>query len=393
MTNPAVPSPLRRQTESFHIPAGVHYLNCAYMSPLLREVEEAGIKGLRGKRRPFDTSPDDFFRDSDRLREAFATLVGAADPARVAIVPSVSYGITAAARNLAPDEGSRIVILGEQFPSNVYPWRRLASDRRLELVTVDPPTVSGSRGEAWNEALLDAIDRSTSIIALPQYHWMDGTRFDLENVGRRAREIGAALIIDGTQSVGAATFDLEAIGPDALVCASYKWLLGPYSIGLAWYGSRFDEGAPLEETWISRLGSDDFRRVAEYRDDYRPAAARYDMGERSNFILVPMQLAAIRKILEWTPERIQDYCRNITRGPLAEAASLGVSVEDEAWRGAHLFGLRLPAGVDPARLAPMLEARSITVSLRGSAVRVAPHVYNGEEDLQALLEAIRLTLA
>jgi len=391
--NPAGPPPLRRQTDGFHIPTGVHYLNCAYMSPLLREVEEAGIEGLRRKRRPFEMTPDDFFRDSDRLRQAFATLIGAGDPARVAIVPSVSYGITAAARNLNPDEGSRIVVLGEQFPSNVYPWRRLASERRLDLVTVDRPAASGSRGEAWNEALLNAIDGSTSLVALPQHHWMDGTRFELEAVGRRVREVGAALIVDGTQSVGAVPFDLEAIGPAALVCAGYKWLLGPYSIGLAWYGSRFDEGAPLEETWTSRLGSEDFRHVAEYRDEYRPAAARYDVGERSNFILVPMLLAAIQKILEWTPERIQDYCRVITRGPLAEAASLGLSVEDEAWRGAHLFGLRLPAGVDPARLAPELAARSISVSLRGSAVRVAPHVYNGEEDLQALLEAIRVTLA
>jgi selenocysteine lyase/cysteine desulfurase len=383
---------LRRQFDAFRIPESAHYLNCAFMSPLLRDVEEAGIEGIRRKRRPFEIGPQDFFGDSDRLREAFASLVGAPDPGRVAIVPSVSYGITAAARNLAPSPGSRIVILAEQFPSNVYPWRRLAADRGVDLRTVQAPDTAGSRGEAWNEALLDSIDSSTSVVALPHYHWMDGTRFDLEAVGRRAREVGAALVVDGTQSVGAAAFDLSTLRPDALVCAGYKWLLGPYSLGLAWYGSRFDDGVPLEETWTSRPGSDDFRRVGDYRDDYRPAAARYDVGERSNFILVPMQLAAIRRIQEWSPEAIQEYCRAITRGPLADAVGLGLTVEDEKWRGSHLFGLRLPDGVDPSLLGPALEARSVSVSLRGTAVRVAPHVYNGEEDLQALLDAVRATL-
>ena len=394
MTETAVPrAVLRRQSDAFRIPDGAHYLNCAFMSPLLREVEEAGIEGIRRKRRPFEIGPQDFFEDSDRLRGAFASLVGAPDPRRVAIVPSVSYGITAAARNLAPSPGSSIVILAEQFPSNVYPWRRLAMDRHVDLRAVRAPDTAGSRGEAWNESLLESIDSSTSIVAVPQYHWMDGTRFDLEAVGRRTREVGAALVVDGTQSVGAAAFDLSILRPDALVCAGYKWLLGPYSLGLAWYGSRFDDGVPLEETWTSRPASDDFRRVGDYRDDYRPAAARYDVGERSNFILVPMQLAAIRRIQEWSPEAIQEYCRTITRGPLADAAGLGLTVEDEKWRGSHLFGLRLPDGVDPSLLGPALEARSVSVSLRGSAVRVAPHVYNGEEDLQVLLEAIRATLA
>jgi selenocysteine lyase/cysteine desulfurase len=384
---------LGRQTDGFHLPQGVRYLNCAYMSPLLREVEEAGLEGLRRKRRPFEIGPEDFFADSDRLRQAFASLVGAPDPARVAIVPSVSYGITTAARNLNPPFGSNIVILAEQFPSNVYPWRRLAAEREIGLRTVAAPDTEGSRGAAWNEALLESIDAATSVVAVPHYHWMDGTRLDLETVAKRAREVGAALVVDGTQSVGAAPFDVRVVRPDALVCAGYKWLLGPYSLGLAWYGSRFDDGVPLEETWTSRPESQDFRRVGEDRDDYRPGAARFDVGERSNFILVPMQLAALRKILEWSPEAIQAYCRSITRVPLAEACALGVTLEDEDWRGSHLFGLRLPAGVDPTHLGPELEARSVFVSLRGTAVRVAPHVYNSEEDLHALVEALRVALA
>ena len=383
---------LERQLAAFDLPADVHYLNCAYMSPLLREVEEAGIDGMRRKRRPFEIGPQDFFEESDRLRSAFDGLIGGDDPSRVAIIPSVSYGITTAARNLGATPRSRIVVLAEQFPSNVYPWRRLAADSGAELHTVAAPSTADSRGQAWNEALLAAIDERTSIVALPHYHWMDGTRFDLTAVGEQARAVGAAVVVDGTQSVGAAPFDLSSFRPDALVCAGYKWLLGPYSLALAWFGSRFDGGVPLEETWTSRPDSHDFRRVGDYRDDYRSGAVRYDVGERSNFILVPMQLAALRRICSWTPEAIQAYCRSIVRQPIERASDLGLSVESEEWRGSHLFGLRLPDGVDPSELGPELRKRSVSVSLRGSAVRVSPNVYNGEDDLWALLEAVRAAL-
>lgn len=389
----AEPAPLERQADLFDLPPGERYLNCAYMSPLLREVERAGIAGVRSKRRPYEVGPTDFFEPCDRLRAAFDALVGGADPTRVAILPSVSYGMATVARNLSPPRGSRVVILADQFPSNVYPWRRLACERGLRIRTVPRPATDGSPGEAWNGALVEAIDATTSIVAVPHFHWMDGTRIDLAAVGERARKVGAALVVDGTQSVGAAPFDVGQVRPDALICAGYKWLLGPYGLTLAWLGEQFDGGVPLEETWAARPGSDDFRRVAEYRDEYRPGAIRYDVGERSNFILVPMLLAALQRIREWTPTAIQAYCRRISRGPLQEMGALGVEVEEERWRGSHLFGLRLPDGIDPAGLAPELKKRSLHVSLRGSAVRVAPHVYNDEGDLMALVEAVRATFS
>ena len=114
-------------------------------------------------------------------------------------------------------------------------------------------------------------------------HWTDGTRFDLAAIGARAREVGAALVVDGTQSVGALPFDVQQLRPDALVCATYKWLMGPYSLGFAYLGPRFDDGEPLEETWIGRRGSENFKELVDYQDDYQPGALRYDVGERSNF--------------------------------------------------------------------------------------------------------------
>jgi selenocysteine lyase/cysteine desulfurase len=184
-------------------------------------------------------------------------------------------------------------------------------------------------------------------------------------------------------------FDVAAVRPDALVCASYKWLLGPYSLGLAYYGERFDGAEPLEETWLGRRGSEDFARLVEYEDEYQPGAARFDMAERSSFVLMPMLIAALEQVLAWGPSNVQAYCRELTRDLLAEARGLGYTVEDDACRGAHLFGLRAPAGADPARLQAALRERRVSVSLRGDAVRVAPHVYNTPDDVAALADALR----
>ena len=376
------------QKSAFSLPDDEHYLNCAYMSPISAAVEAAGAAGVARKRVPSRLLPADFFTETDRARALFARLINAPDPSRVAIVPSASYGLAIAARNLPAASGQNIVVMHEQFPSNVYAWRKLAAGRSVELRSVAPPETAEGRGRVWNERLLEAIDARTAIVALGHVHWTDGTKFDLEAVGARAREVGAALVVDGTQSVGALPFDVAAIQPDAVVCAAYKWLMGPYALGLAYLGPRFDDGEPLEETWIGRAGSENFKELVHYRDDYQPGAVRYDMGERTNFALMPMAIAALEQVLEWQPARIQEYCAALTSELMSEVTALGYRVEDAAYRGAHLFGMRAPAGADISVVGERLRQRKVHVSLRGSAIRVAPHVYNERRDVDALLEAL-----
>jgi selenocysteine lyase/cysteine desulfurase len=380
------------QKDAFGLPEDLHYLNCAYMGPLPRVAEEAGVEAVRRKRVPTSIHVDDFFADSDRLRSLFASLVGGDDPTRVAILPGVSYGVAVAARNLPVEPGQNVVMTHEQFPGNVHAWTRLARERGAEVRFAAPPDGSG-RGQAWNEALLGHIDSSTAVVAVPHVHWTDGTRFDLVEVGRRCREVGAALVVDGTQSVGALPFDVNEIRPDALIVASYKWLLGPYSVGFGWFGPRFDDGVPLEETWIGREKSEDFQNLVRYRDGYQPGALRYDVAERSNFALLPVAVAATELVSAWRPERIQAYCRALTADLLDEVAALGFSVEEERWRSSHLFGLRMPAGLDLTGLRDALEKRNVVASLRGTALRLSPNVYNDEADVGALLEGLREAVA
>jgi selenocysteine lyase/cysteine desulfurase len=375
--------------DDFSLRPGAPYLNCAYMGPLPRASEEAGVAALKRKRHPSDITAPDAFWESDGIRERFARLVGIGDAARVAIQPGVSYGVATAARNVSVDAGQNLVLTAEQFPGNVYAWRRLAEERGAALRAVGPDGSGASRGALWNDRLLAAIDTDTAVVAVPHVHWTDGTRFDLVEIGRRCREVGAALVVDATQSVGALPFDVAEVRPDALVVAAYKWMLGPYSLALSYFGPRFDDGVPLEETWIAREDSHDFQRLVEYRDEYASGAVRYDMAERSNFFLLPIADQSLDLLLAWRPERIQAYCRSLTAGLVAEAAELGFGVEDERWRAHHLFGLRMPAAVDLMHLRDRLAARDISVSLRGSALRVSPNVYNDDADIEALASVLR----
>lgn len=375
------------QKERFHLHEDLHYLNCAYMAPLPRTVERAGIEGLRKKRNPAKIGAEDFFKDSDRVRRLFGRVIGA-DSGSIAIVPSVSYGIAAAAANVEIERGGKIIVAHEQFPSNVYPWRRLAGRRGAEIVTVGPEDAVDARAAVWNQRILEAIGPSTAVVALANVHWADGTRFELEAIGERARDVGAALIVDGTQSVGALPFDVRTIRPTAVVCAGYKWLFGPYSIGMAYFSEPMHDGVPLEDNWITRRHSERFSELVQYEGGYQPGAIRFDVGERSNFILLPMMASALELVLEWTPQAVQDYCRDLTAELVREARSMDYRIEEESGRGHHLFGIRLPPTAEAGVLRGELAARGVSVSVRGNALRISPHAYNDSADVEALRDAL-----
>jgi len=258
---------------------------------------------------------------------------------------------------------------------------------------VPRPTAAGGGGlrsdaREWSDRILEAIDERTDLVALPHAHWADGTLFDLEAAGARAREVGAALVVDGTQTVGAHPFDVERIRPDALMCAGYKWLLGPYGLGVLWLGDRFADARPIEETWMGREGSEEFGDLVDYRDEYRADASRLDAGGHSSFILAPMLAAALELLGAWGVERVAGHCAPLTSRAAAGAAELGCTVEADEGRCANIVGLRLPPGWDADRVQRRLAERNVSVSRRGDGLRVSPHLYNDEADVDALLSAL-----
>jgi selenocysteine lyase/cysteine desulfurase len=373
------------QRHLFDLPEEVAYLNCAYMSPLLREAVRAGQAGVARKARPWTIRAEDFFTDSERARGLFAGLIGAATD-DVAIVPAASYGIAVAARNLRLRPASRVVVLADQFPSNVLVWQRMAEAAGAAVVAVDAPV-----DEDLTLAVLARIDERTAVTALPHCRWTDGALLDLERIGRRCREVGSALVVDGTQSVGALPFDVRRVRPDFLVVASYKWLLGPYGLGFLYADPRHHEGEPLEHNWIAREGSEDFSRLVDYRAGFQKGARRFDMGERSSFASMPIAIEALERLQGWGVEAIAGTLAAMTAEIARAAAELGLSSLPPARRGPHFLGLRFP-GEAPRDLPERLAREQVHISLRGSSLRVTPHLYNHAGDRQRLMAVLRAAL-
>jgi selenocysteine lyase/cysteine desulfurase len=379
---------IESQKSKFALDEDVTYLNCAYMGPMLRKVVEVGQQCIKTKLNPSDISVEDFFSPTVHLRKEYAELINCPEPNRVVTVPSVSYGIANTVNNLTIPSDSRIIIVGEQFPSNAYPWFRAAETNGARVEIITAPDTLEDRGKIWNEKILNAIDENTSVVALPICHWADGTLFDLSSIRKKTNLFGSALIIDGTQSVGAMSFDWKEVQPDALICAGYKWMLGGYSLGLACYGPKFDDGVPIEENWINRKNSEDFAGLVEYEDQYQPGSLRYEVGEHSNFILLPMLLESLKQIRSWGPDNIQEYCKEITTDAIERLGSGGYWIEDEVYRGHHLFGIRIPESINIGDVKNELADNKIFVSYRGTSIRVAPHLYNTKDDLQKLADCL-----
>ena len=369
------------QRALFDLPDDVAYFNCAYMSPLMHRVVEAGQHGLARKARPWQIAPVDFFTESERARSLFARLIGAATD-DVALVPAASYGTAVAAANLAPATGQHILVLEDQFPSNFYVWRDLAARSGARLRTIARP----AEGD-WTGAVLAAIDGDTALAALPNCHWSDGGLIDLERVGVALRQAGARLVLDLTQSLGAMPFDVGQVRPDFMVAATYKWLLGPYSMGFLYVAPDHHDGRPLEQNWIARAGSEDFRGLVSYTDTIQPGARRYDVGERANFALLPAVIAALEQIHDWGVPAIQRTLKETTATIATRAADLGLRTAAAEHRAGHFLGLGFPDGL-PADLPDRLADANVHVSARGDSLRVTPHLYNNDNDIDRLFEVL-----
>ena len=372
---PAIPC----QRALFDIPEGVAYFDCAKMSPLLRAAGEAGTAGLLRKSRPWEIGAEHFFDESERVRALYATLIGAAAD-DVAIIPSVSYGMATVMRNVPVAAGQTVVILGDEFPSGVYAARALAQREEARLVSVPRP----EEGD-WSAAILEAIDGGTALVVTQQVHWIHGTVIDIEAIARRCRSVGASLVLDTTQSAGAYPLDLAAVDPDYVVAASYKWLLGPYSLGFLYVAPRHQQGRPLEEGWITRRGAEDFRRLTAYEEALAPSARRFDMGERSNFALLPVAGAAIEQLLAWGVGNIATSL-GATTGAIAERLrEHGIAARPGG--APHFLSVEFEGGL-PGGVDQRLAAAGVHVSLRGETMRITPHLYNHEGDMERLIGAL-----
>ncbi|RNC86393.1 MAG: aminotransferase class V-fold PLP-dependent enzyme [Winogradskyella sp.] len=376
---------LKPAKELFNLPEDIVYLNTASFSPAFQSVETAGIEAVKRKSNPQLKPSSDLFEPVTRLRKLFATIIDEDDYNRVVTIPSVSYGMANVANNISLKANDEIVIVEEQFPSNYYAWEEIANTYNAKIVTVKQPEAP----EDWNANILSAINPKTALVAIGQIHWANGIIFDLKAIRQATLKYNALFVIDGSQSIGALPFSVKDIQPDALVCAGYKWLFGPYGCAYAYYGPYFDNGKPIEQNWTNRLNSEYLAGLTKYESNYKPKASRYAVGESGSFIYVKMQTAALNEISKIDPIYLQEYCNSISEDSLEKLNGFGFESSDKSLRAKHLFGIKIPEHINKDELKAKLEANHIYLSFRGDYMRVSCHIFNTKADFDVLYDILK----
>jgi len=375
---------MKTYTEAFDLAEEEVYLNCARMGPLLRSARDIGIREIHNRSNPSNIHGGLFFSLTDTTRELYCDMIGGSDPTRVIIAPATSYIASTVAHAISPPVGSKIICTEHQFPSNYYPWKRMAEDKELHL-----EIVNRKQEENYTQSIINSINENTAVVAIEPLNWGDGLHVDIIAIGKRAREVGAFYFIDGTQYIGAFPYDQKQVQADVLVSSVYKWLLSPYGMALAYLGPALDNKKPLEDGWMNRRNSNNFQHLTNYVDEYRPHARRFEVGEAPDMIRIPMLNESLRQLNEWGIQNIHDYLSRLVEKPNKELESLGFRLLDQKIRCPHLYGIQPPSGLDLEKVKTHLATQNIQVSYRNDVIRVSPNVYNTDDDMTALVEALK----
>jgi len=381
---------LPSQRALFDIPREICYLNAASWSPLPIATQEAGRVGVARKGRPWLIDPALPGKQYERARRAAARLINA-EPDDVALISSVSYGVAAAAKLVAVPAGSRVLVLENDHSSAVLEWTTRAPAGGFTVDVVARPDDAD-----WTAAVIAATERPgappVGLASISSVHWSDGGIVDMDRVAAALRAQGAMLLVDATHAVGVMQTDVAKLDPDFLVFPTYKWLLGPYGRAFLYVAKRRQDGVPLEQTSYGRRAITS-ERETYYRDvEFVAGARRFDMGERDHFISMEMASMGMELVTEWGNAAIAQRLAMLT-GRLADGLGAAeVSLPQAHLRAPHILSVSFPRGM-PDKLIDGLAAQSIFVARRIGRMRISPHVYNDEADIDRFIQAFRRLLA
>jgi selenocysteine lyase/cysteine desulfurase len=374
------------QRALFDIPPDVCYLNAASWSPLPLAVQEAGQHGVARKGRPWEVDPSLAAAQIERARRAAAGLINAA-PEDIAVISSVSYGVATAGKALSVPTGSRVLLLQDDHSSPVLEWLTRAAEQGFTVETVQRP----SDGD-WTAALLATIERRgaapVGLASISSVHWADGAAIDVDQIATALRAHGAALLIDATHGAGIMDLDVTRLDPDFLVFPTYKWVLGPYGRAFLYIAKRRQNAVPLEQTGYGRkaVSSD---RTNYLRDTaFTDGARRFDMGERDHFISLAMASVGMEMMAEWGADAIVERLRMLTERLADGLRNSGALVPDSRVRAPHVLSLGFPQGM-PEGLIEQLAAQNVYAAPRLGRLRISPHVYNNNADVDRFVEVFR----
>lgn len=365
----------------FDLPAETIYLNTCGAGPRLHAVNEAAEAALTASARPWQTSEADWHHAVENLRRTTAALLGTT-PDALAFCPSVGHGISLAARNLAPTAGQNVVVLAGEHPSNRLAWEHACARSSAAM-----RSARREEGQSWTDAVLQSIDTRTAVVSVPHAHWADGALLELPAIAAAARAVGAALVIDASQSLGVLPLDFDALAPDFVIAPGHKWLLGAYGLGWLWAAPAWREhGQPLEHGIAARQAEGDFASL-DHTPDYRKGARRFDFGAHAHPLLVPMALAAVNQLQTWGLDTIRSRVHALVHHLRTGLTRRGLGDGLTPHHAPHFCAWRPP----PDRLAAVTSAArkaDCIVASRAGALRIAPYLHIDERQIDRLVDVL-----
>ena len=368
----------RREFSDF---SPVTYLDCAYQGPFPRVTVDRLYCAIELKSRPDRLKAPEYFGLPQRVRGSFARIAGA-QPEEIALTTSATQAIGIVAAGLKLDAGDEVVVASSNFPSNLFTWLNL----RRKGVTVK--VVRPAQDEVTLDQVAAVLTPRTRVLALDWVNYCTGYRLDLAAFGSLIHERGGIFVVDGTQGVGGNPVNLPALPVDAMACAAYKMLLGPYGTGFAYVARNLLPQLDIPViNWYSVVGADDFDSLPKEDFTLIHDARVFDAGETGNFINLHGLEASLEFVEGVTVKEVNTHCRGLLRRLEEGLRARGYLLSEASTPGheSTILGFRASTQEATAELHRRLAANQIEVSLRHRMIRVSPHLYNDEADIDRLL--------
>jgi selenocysteine lyase/cysteine desulfurase len=361
------------------------YFDHAAMSPLPRPTAEAFEKWLKEAVEIGGPVWGQWVRGVERMRAAAARMIGA-DADEIALVENTTAGISLVAEGLDWKQGDNVVTLADEFPSNIYPWMNLAS-RGVETRRVKTDV----SGRLDLDRLAEAIDGRTRVVTVSWIGFATGYRHDVAKIVEIAHERGALMFLDAIQGLGAFPLDVGALGIDFMAADGHKWMLGPEGAGIAYIRRKnLDRLRPLGPGWHSVTPGQDYTHIEL---NLRKAAARYEGGSQNNAGLLALG-ASLELLGELGVENVAASILDITERACERLAKIGAQIVTDrrldhrnGEQRSGIVAFEMP-GMDPMALKKHAMAQNVVFGCRAGRLRISPHAYNNEEDLDRLVSAL-----
>lgn len=367
--------------ELFPITQSFNYLNHAAVSPPPTPTIAAVESQLRDVNANGSLHYREWVATKERARHLVATMFGAR-PEQLAFLRNTSDGLSSVANGLRWQSGDNLVTFSKEFPSNVYPWRRLRDTQGVEIRVCEERD-----GRIDLNELISLIDERTRVVAISHVQYASGFRADLERIGQAVRRHDALLVVDIIQSLGVVPIDVESELIDVAAAAGHKWLLTPEGIGLLYLSDRARERIePTLVGWVSVINPEDYNN---FEQEWNKGALAWESGTAPSALFYGLE-SSLRLLTETGVTRIEKYLEELTNHLCARLAKSDYEVVSSRAPGekSQIVCIRHKEGLSPMALYAHLKERHIVTAPRGDRLRISPHLYNTAEEIDALIDCL-----